>query len=261
MKTFESIIEETENQSVYNNEFLCEKIIHGLERIYNTHFPVSEYHMTYNIFIQVLLLDPTYRIYRNKLVEILDVYKFNWKNIVFRFLITVNQEGLPELEKSIFENSFKTLPYVKKLEIRENGYLIETQDGTVEAYKLSKMINYPSLYGLLKQNVFQRHCHEAVDICKIYFPQAEIVTSELSTPFKGIHYHSYYKSNSDVIDISTNTLYKNNTFNEFYNPREIQQIPVCELEKQISKLPDEGNNHCKVLRLAIQNKMKIEKES
>lgn len=255
MKTFEEVLNETERKAKNQNEVMCKKIIRELEQTYKVHFPVSEYKITYSVFLQIILFTPDYMQYRDTLIELLEKYNPNLKNLVFRFLSIVNQEAMPDSERRITENAFKTLPYCKKFEKLEYGYYIETIDGIVEAYRLSKNIYWPSLYEHLSKNVCAKHCHQAVDWCRYYFPDTEIVTSELPIIFGEIMYHSYFKDEStgEIIDIATNTLYKNNTFDTFYQPKELQRIPSMMLDSYIDKLP---GKHCKVLELAIQNKMR-----
>lgn len=259
MKTFEEICNETEEQSKINNELICKKIITELEKIYHIKFPVFQYNITYSIFLQILLFSPDYMEYRDTLLGLLEKYNPNMRNIVFRFLGIVNQELMLDSERRITENAFKTLPYCKKFEKLEYGYYIETSDGALEAYRLSKNIYWPSLYENLYNGAYANSCHQAVDWCRYYFPNTEIVTSELPIIFGEIMYHSYFKDEStgEIIDIATNTLYKNNTFDTFYKPKELQRIPSVMLDEYIKTLPKEDNNHCEVLRLALQNKMRI----
>lgn len=263
MKTYNQVLEETEGKTRIENEMICKSIILEIERLYNTYFPVKEFNVTYGIMLQTILFDPYYANYRSTVLQMLDEYKVDERNIVSRFLITINQTNLPPSAKEEIENSFKNLPFCKHIEKLKDGYIIETTKGNIEAYQLSKITKNQGLYKLLNKNILQSHCHEAVDICKGVFPKANIVTSELNALFDGIYYHSYFKTKNDaVIDVSTNTLYKNNTFDLFYNPKELQNIPSCKLDEYIMNLEDINNEtRCKVLRLAIQNKIKNEQES
>lgn len=234
MKTFEEVLNETERKAKIQNEVMCKKIIRELEQNYKVHFPVSEYKITYSVFLQIILFTPDYMQYRDTLIELLEKYNPNMRNIVFRFLGIVNQELMLDSERRITENAFKTLPYCKKFEKLEYGYYIETIDGALEAYRLSKNIYWPSLYENLYNDVYANSCHQAVDWCRYYFPDTEIVTSELPIIFGEIMYHSYFKDEStgEIIDIATNTLYKNNTFDTFYKPKELQRIPSVMLDRK-----------------------------
>ena len=263
MKTYNQVLEETEVETRIENEMICKSIILEIERIYNTYFPVKEYNITYGIMLQTILFDPYYENYLSKTLEMLEEYNADERNIILRFLITINQTKLTPSTKEKMEDYFKKLPFCKHMKKSKFGYIIETNSGSVEVYQLSKMTQNQKLYKLLEQNILQSHCHEAVDVCKDAFPNSNIVTSEMNALFGGTFYHSYFKTkDNEVIDISANTLYKNNTFDEFYKPKVIQSIPSCEMDKHLKKLSNinEGNR-CKVLRLAIQNKKKNEQES
>lgn len=265
MKTFEQVWDETEGKARIENEAMCKTIILELEQTCHIHFPVKEMNVTYGVFLQAILFNSYYMEYREKLLEIMKRYSINWTNIMFRFINIINQEGILPLEKRMMENAFKTLPYCKMFEKTEqHGYAIETLDGIIEISQLSEVIYYPSLYELLYTNAFMGCCHQAVDECRDYFPNTEVVTSELLTLFGDTMYHSYFKdeNTNEVIDLSMNTLYKNNTFDTFYRSRELQKIPSMMLDEYLKILPEEKDgNHYKVLRLAIQNKIKNERES
>lgn len=261
MKTYNQVMEETEGKTRIENEIISESIILEIERLYNTYFPVKEFNVTYGIMLQTVLFDPYYADYRSKLIELLEKYNADERNIVSRFLITINQTNLPPSAKEEIENSFKNLPFCKHIEKSKYGYTIETNAGIVETYQLSKITQHQGLYKLLDQNILQSHCHEAVDICRGAFPNSNIITSEMNALFGGIFYHSYFKTEyNEVIDVSANTLYKSNTFDEFYKPNVIQNIPNSEMSEHLRTLKDKEKS-CKVLRLAIHNKIKNEQES
>lgn len=259
MKTFDEMMDETERITKNRHEYICRTIIFELEKIYHVSFPVIQNHMTYGSFVQTILFTPALTEYRPKTLDLLEQYQVDERNIVFRFLMNIHQFGLPEQFKLSFETVFKTLPYCKNMEKIQDGYIIETKSRVVEAYQLSKMIQNRNLYKLLEQNMFQGHCHEAVEIGSSYFRTANIITSELTSMFGGMYYHSYFKGENteDVIDLSTNTLYKENTFDTFYEPKELQCIPSSKLDEYLATIPEE-KKHCKVLKLAIQNKQKME---
>lgn len=257
MKTYEQIMNETERSSIIKTEEISTKIIKELENIFDVYFPVMKSGITYGIMIQAILFDPTYRNYRTELVKLLDKYNVNEKNILFRFLAIVNQVNISEYAKLIYEDSFFSLPYCKYHKKEKNGYIIGMKSGIVEVYQLNKITRNEGLYSLINQDIFKGHCHEAVEICSPYLKEHYIITSELDTLFSENFYHSYFKSDDDreVIDVATNTLYKSNTFDYFYEPQEIQKIKSCNLQAYINSLDTtDKNKTCKVLKLAIKNK-------
>lgn len=73
-----------------------------------------------------------------------------------------------------------------------------------------------------------------------------------------LDYHSYFKSkdSSVVISASSNTLYKNNTFDKFFRPVELNQLDVKSYDDEVLKLDESSTdkNMCKVLRLALSKK-------
>lgn len=264
MKSYNQVMDETERATMKNHELISMKIIEEVESYYKIKFPIEENNLTYSLLIQLILFDPSFVEYRSKLFGVFEKYNINEENIISRFLITINQVGIPILLKYFMEESLRKFPCCKSFKKFNNGYVIETKNGVVEAYQLSKLIDDKNLCALLNENILRKHCHEAVQICSKYFPDGMIITSELNSLFEGTYYHSYFKGESkeDVYDVSTNTLYKGNTFDTFYKPRELQSIPSSKLDEQIKRLPEEQNeNHCKVLRLAIENKIKMERES
>lgn len=260
MKTYNEMMEETERKTKNSNEVISSQIIMELERIYHIHFPVKENHLTYGMLIQMLLFDSTYQVYRFKLLDLLEKYNVNENNIITRFLTVINQESLLYSFKCMIEKSFCSLPYCKKLEKVDNGYIIEAQYGVVYAYQLSKFIDNAIFYSLLQKNIFQGNCHWAVEVCSQYnlIPRSQVVTSEIDSLFGGIYYHSYFKIDDIVVDVAANTLYREDTFDSFYKPKEILKVPILHLQECLDKLPEDNTNHCKVLRLAIQNKIKSE---
>lgn len=264
MKSYNQVMDETERATIRRHERISMEIIKEVESYYKVNFPIVENNLTYSLLIQLILFDPSFVEYQSKLFEVFEKYNVNEENIVSRFLITINQSGIPMILKSWMEESFRKSPCCKSFKKISNGcYIIETKNGVVEAYQLSKSICDVDFYALLNSNILQKHCHEAVQICSKYFPDEMIITSELNSLFEGIYYHSYIKEkNNDVYDVSTNTLYKENTFDTFYKPRELQNIPCPLLDEKLKILTEErGEKHCKVLRLAIENKIKKERES
>lgn len=264
MKTYNQIMDETERLATKKNELISMKIIMELELYYKIKFPIFENNLTYSLLIQLILFEPSFIEYQPKLLELLQKNNVNEENIISRFLITINKVGMPMNLKYWMEESLRSLPYCKNFKILDNGYVIETKNAIVEAYQLSESIYNQELYGLLSQNIFQRHCHEAVEICSKYFPNDMIITSELNSLFEGTYYHSYIKGENkqDVYDIAANILYTENTFDTFYKPRELQNIPNSNLDEKLKILPEEtGEKHCKILRLAIENKIRMEEES
>jgi len=264
MKTYDQIMEELERKTIRDTELICKNIVLEIEKTCKIHFPVEESKITYGVLLQAILLDYSFITYRPMALKLIQKYDFHDENFVSRFLITINKVGLPDYLKGYMEQSFKNLPFCKRMEKLKNGYIIETKSGIVEAYQLSETTDNKILADFLKLNIFQRRCHEAVEICSKYLPKEKIITSELNALFGGTYCHSYFKEEEkeDVIDISANTLYKGNTFDTFYKPIELQCIKSSELYDYIKKLPEEKNeNHCKVLRLAIERKIKMEEES
>jgi len=264
MKTFDQVWDETEGKTRIHKELMCKTIILELERECDVHFPINEVSENYGGFLQVLLFNSYYMQYREKLLDIMEKYSVNWTNIVYRFISVVNQKGIPPLGKRMMENALKTLPYCKMFERIENGYVIETLDGILEIYQLSEVVRDPILWFLLNDNILTGCCHDAVKQCNDFFPHTNIVTSEIKSVFDGVFYHSYFKDEDmkEVIDISSNTIYVNSTFDTFYKPNEIQIIPSMMLDEYLKQLPENKDvKYPKVLRLALQNKMKTEEES
>lgn len=264
MKTYDEIMNETERKTVREHEAISMRIIKELESYYKIDFHVYENNITYSVLIHAMLFDPSFIEYRPKLLEILEKYNVNEENIISRFLIALNQAGIPYNTKYFIEESLRSLPYCKSFKKFSDGYVIETRNAMVEAYQLSESVDNTDLWILLNQNVFQKHCHEAVEFCSKYFPDEYIVTSELKSLFGGTYYHSYFKGKNkeEVYDIAASILYKENTFDTFYKPSELQKIPSSRLNEYLEELPEEKErNYCKVLRLAIENKIRMEKES
>lgn len=75
-----------------------------------------------------------------------------------------------------------------------------------------------------------------------------------------LDYHSYFKSkdSSVVISASSNTLYKNNTFDKFFRPVELNRLDVKSYDDEVLKLDESSidKNMCKVLRLVLSKKVK-----
>ena len=94
MKTYNQVLEETEVETRIKNEMICKHIISKIERLYNTYFPVKEFNVTYGIMIQTILFDPYYANYRSTVLQMLDEYEVDERNIVLRFIIRVKIEKL-----------------------------------------------------------------------------------------------------------------------------------------------------------------------
>lgn len=262
MKTYDQILYETEEKSNFEDEFISKKIILKLNEDNDIKLPTLDYYVPYSAMLQMILINPEYLFCRNQVVQMLEENNYNWKNVVFRFISIINDGRLPDSIRVETIKSFKSFPFCKNIEILENGCIIETTEGTIEAYKLNRLLKNEMLCKALDERTFLNRCHSAVEECKLLFPATNIITSELPTLFGGIMYHSYFKDETkgQVFDIALNTLYTGDTFNAFYNPNELLNVPSDKLDEYSNELPKD-NKYYKVLRMALNNKIKFEEES
>lgn len=253
-----TIFERSEGRSKIENEMVAYRIIRRLEDEYHVSFSCGGEEFTFLKFMRALLFNMAYIEYRPTLLRLLDEYNINADNVISHFIALQNQKNIPKNVKEMIENSFVTLPYHKQFTHVKMGYVFETHDGRrLEAYQLDKNCHNRRLYELLCKNDFLGMCHEAVEVCSPCLSDVTIVTSMLKSPFTGGYFHSYFKGNQgrDVMDVATNTLFTNGTFDSFFKPIELQQIPSNQLQEYFQTLEDckEDEKMCKVLRLALSN--------
>lgn len=258
-KSLERVFKETELKTQELNNEIAQKVIEELEMIYGTKFALPGSKLTYPMIIQTLLFIPEYVKFREKLIELLEKYNVCETNIILRYLSIINQPTMTEEVKEIFETNFLSLPYYEFYEKKENGCIIETKEGVIEAYNLAALTDSEILYKLIKQNRYRQLCHVAVEECVPFYPEHHIVTSEINALFNGGYYHSYYKSsnNKEVVDLASNMIYKNSTFDNFYKPNELLNIKASKLNEEFNKLkqPMFHSQMAKTLQLALHNKI------
>ncbi len=251
------IFEETEGAYKIENEKKARLVLIELEN--KLHIKFNYQGISSVMMVIYLLSNPSFRDYRGELINLLIKYNVNEKTIILSFIENLNQIGIPDYIKIELENSLETLPFVKRLEFLRNGYAICTNNNEViESYNLSMSLDNSDVVNFLKTINFKNKCHESVEFLKDYMKEYFIVTSKMNTLFDGFYYHSYFKSkdSSVVISASSNTLYKNNTFDKFFRPVELNQLDVKSYDDEVLKLDESSTdkNMCKVLRLALSKK-------
>lgn len=251
-ETYERIMNETERKSIRETELISKGIIKELELYFNIHFSVENCGITYTSLIQMILLDPQYREYCEVLLYLMQNFKYNEQNLLFRFISILNQPSLNkqsnQYQKKVLEDSFSKLPSINDMEVLEIGYHINTDYGDVRVFQLDKILGNIEI-------PLQGLCHEMVNLYYKEFINDMITTSTMSNLFSGRYYHSYYSlEDGGVVDIANNTFYHPNDFQKIFSPIVVNQIPCNKIEEYYEAFKKENTcipNKNRVLQMAI----------
>ena len=272
MQRFREIANATQTKNIQEQNLICRLIIEQIENKYGVRFPKylqNNEKVSYLNLITTLLLIPEYSKYKNDVIYLLKQCNVDERGLLLHLLGVTNQIKYGYTEQQAVEvrnqiiNSLSKLPYCEIVSLNRNMLNIDTKYGKIKVYKYDDFVEDKQIKQLMKEVIFCNKCHSVVQFMGKYYMEDYIVTSEIPILFGGSMYHSYFKNNDGIIDISGNMFYEGDCFNSVFKPEEILNIKSKDFLKEYrnflleEKIIDDGM--APVLALALNNKLKSKK--
>lgn len=199
-----------------------------------------------------LKFNPTMNIIDCFYMNYMDLYKQAPKEVnhILKSKKFNEMSALQELLYFFLDNQrltwFKEIPFINKVENKNEKYTITTSIGKIQVKRASDYFSNTSSSFIFKKTLIGKCFDRTAEFIQEN-PDYEAVVSYLPNIFTGGHYHAYAKKDDIIVDSACNAIFFNHSGELVDNGRVVAKVSLEELNRQ-----QENNTYPKLLVAAFQ---------